>query len=253
MPVAVSGRVSVEALRPTSRVGCSGWQYKHWRGAFYPTGLRQSEWFSYYTSRFDTVEINNSFYRLPERETFAAWRRRAPHGFLYAVKASRFITHMKKLKEPAEPLGLFFARASGLGARLGPILYQLPPQFRVDLGRLRTFLAALPSRRRHVIEFRDPSWYTDEVFEQLTRHRVALCLHDMRGSATGRLSVGPFVYARFHGPAKYHGRYADDTLAEWAGWMNDRRRGGTTVYAYFNNDVGGQAPRDAARLRAMLG
>jgi uncharacterized protein YecE (DUF72 family) len=235
-----------------ARIGCSGWQYKHWRGNFYPDGLPQRAWFAHYASRFDTVEINNTFYRLPERPTFAAWKRQAPRGFLYAVKASRFLTHMKKLKDPEEPLTRFFSRASALGPALGPVLYQLPPHWTADVPRLATFLGRLPPRRRHAIEFRDPSWYRDEVFALLARHRVALCLHDMAGSATGRLPIGPFVYIRFHGPQKYGGRYGDDVLGDWSRWIGGRLREGLPVFAYFNNDIGGHAPRDAERLRRML-
>src|SRR4051812_9160115 len=149
------------------RIGCSGWQYRHWRGDFYPADLTQKHWLDYYTKHFDTVEINNTFYRLPEAEAFASWRARVPKQFVYAVKASRFLTHMKKLKDPVEPLDRLFSRARLLGSRLGPVLYQLPPHWTVDVERLSTFVGSLPSRRRHAIEFRDPSWYTDEVFALL--------------------------------------------------------------------------------------
>lgn len=237
---------------PDVRIGCSGWQYKHWRGNFYPANLPVSRWLTYYAEHFDTVEINNSFYRLPEAETFAAWRSRVPPGFIYAVKASRFITHMKKLKDPDDPLRLFFSRARHLGRALGPVLYQLPPRWPLNLDRLNRFLAALPKHRRHVIEFRDPSWHVGAVFDTLRRHGVALCLHDMEGSATGRQLVGPFVYARFHGPAKYRGTYPDDQLADWAEWCAARIAEGIPVYAYFNNDIGGHAPRDAIRLRELI-
>src|SRR5438270_303902 len=204
---------------PAVRIGCSGWQYKHWRGDFYPADLAVAQWFDFYAAHFDTVEINNSFYRLPEATVFEAWRRRAPPGFLYAVKASRFLTHMKKLKDPAEPLERFFSRARELGTRLGPVLYQLPPHWPVNIERLQTFLEMLPRRRRHAMEFREPSWYSDEVFALLERYRVALCLHDMQGSASGRLSVGPFVYVRFHGTTRYGGRYDDEALEGWAEWL----------------------------------
>jgi uncharacterized protein YecE (DUF72 family) len=245
-------RTSDRAAPVHLRIGCSGWQYKHWRGDFYPADLAQSRWLEYYAERFDTVEINNSFYRLPEAATFAAWRSRAPRGFLYAVKASRFLTHMKKLKDPDDPLRLFFSRADNLGAALGPVLYQLPPRWPLNLARLEAFLRALPRRRRHAIEFREPSWYADDVFDLLNRHGVALCLHDMRGSASGRRRVGPFVYARFHGTERYSGSYSDEHLDEWAAWMAERVRESTDVFAYFNNDVGRHAPRDAARLRAAV-
>jgi len=237
---------------PSIRIGCSGWQYGHWRGLFYPAALPQNRWFDYYADQFDTVEVNNTFYRLPEASTFAAWGRQAPRGFLYAVKASRYLTHMKKLKDPDEPLERFFARASRLQRAFGPVLYQLPPRWEVNLDRLDLFLEALPPRRRHAIEFREPSWYSDAVFARLERHKVALCLHDMHGSASARVAVGPFVYVRFHGPQKYSGRYSDEALDDWAAWLAARSRAGSPIYAYFNNDSGGHAPRDAARLRDAI-
>ena len=254
------------ATKPSTavRIGCSGWQYKHWRGDFYPVELGQSRWFEFYATRFDTVEINNSFYRLPESETFARWGKQAPRQFLYALKASRYLTHMKKLKEPADPLDRFFSNARQLGTHLGPVLYQLPPRWPLDFERLEQFLLAVAAqtrrlrrsgfrpRVRHAIEFREPSWYDERVFALLRAHHVALCLHDMRGSASAKLVVGPFVYVRFHGWTKYSGRYADRTLDEWADWLAERVSAGMDVYAYFNNDVGGHAPRDAVRLRERL-
>ena len=235
------------------RVGCSGWQYKHWRGNFYPADLALKSWFEHYASVFDTVEINNSFYRLPEASTFGAWSARAPRGFLFAVKASRFLTHMKKLKEPEDPLDRFFSRARSLGRHLGPVLYQLPPGWKLDLGRLEYFLMSLPRDVAQVIEFRDTTWYAPEVYALLERHRVSLCLHDMPGSATGRLRVGPCVYVRFHGASgRYNGSYPDDRLADWAQWLEEQARTGIDVYAYFNNDVGGHAPRNALVLRRHM-
>ncbi len=242
-------------MAPASfRVGCSGWQYRHWRGNFYPADLPQARWFPYYATQFDTVEINNSFYRLPERETFAKWRAAAPRGFLFAVKASRYLTHMKKLKDAAEPLERFFGNARGLGPRLGPVLYQLPPHRARDEARLDRFLALLPRDVPQAVEFRDPSWYAEQTFETLERHRVAMCLHDMAGSASPRITVGPFVYVRFHGNgSRYGGAYPDSALDDWSVWLSDQRLRGLPVYAYFNNDVGGHAPVDAARLRRRLG
>ena len=234
-------------------VGCSGWQYPHWRNDFYPADLPASRWLEHYTRHFNTIEINNTFYRLPERATFAAWKRRVPRGFICAVKASRFLTQMKKLNDPDEPLARLFSRASALGRALGPVLYQLPPKWPLNLDRLRVFVSALPKHRRHAIEFREPGWYNDEVFDLLATHGVALCVHDMAGSASGKTSVGPFVYARFHGTSKYSGSYPQATLESWADWMSERAQSGAQIYAYFNNDTGGQAPKDAARLREALG
>ena len=235
------------------RVGCSGWQYKHWRGDFYPLDVPVASWFDYYAARFDTVEINNSFYRLPEAATVARWAGRAPKRFLFAVKASRFLTHMKKLKEPEEPLTRLFERMQPLGRHLGPVLYQLPPGWKLDRQRLEHFLQVLPSGVRHVIEFREPTWYGDDVSGLLERYGVARCLHDMKGSATGQERVGPFVYVRFHGASgTYSGGYPTDRLERWATWLDEQRRAGREIYAYFNNDVGGHAPRDAVTLRRLL-
>lgn len=235
------------------RVGCSGWQYKHWRSDFYPAGLPQSHWFAHYAEYFDTVEINNSFYRLPPPDTFANWREQAPARFLYSVKASRFLTHMKKLKDPEEPLRRFFASAGALKNRLGPVLFQLPPGWKLDLDRFQHFLGALPGRRQYAVEFRDTSWYDERIYALLRKHKVALCLHDMQGSASGKLVVGPFVYVRFHhGTMKYGGRYPDSRLDEWADWLAQQAASGLAVFAYFNNDTGGHAPRDAIRLRDRL-
>ena len=240
---------------PTARIGCSGWQYRHWRGDFYPHELPLRRWLEFYAGRFDTVEINNTFYRLPEAAAFKEWRRRAPRGFQYAVKASRFLTHMKKLKDPEAPLHRFLSRAKSLGPTFGPVLFQLPPHWPVNLERLGIFLDALPLGRRYTIEFRDPSWYADEVLALLIAHRVALCLHDMPGSASSRLATSSFVYVRFHGSHgshKYAGTYSDDVLEGWADWLAAKLNAGVEVYAYFNNDVGGHAPRDAVRLREMI-
>jgi uncharacterized protein YecE (DUF72 family) len=244
-----AARAGGTIARGDLRIGCSGWQYRHWRGDFYPASLRTRDWFARYAGTFDTVEINNSFYRLPEPAVFMRWRAAAPRGFLYAVKASRYLTHMKKLNDPDAPLARFFDRARRLGPTLGPVLYQLPPNFPANVDRLAAFLAALPVEHRHAIEFRDPGWYSDRVFELLRRHGVALCLHDMPGSATPRSRVGPFIYVRFHGIAKYSGRYDDARLDDWAAWLAAQAQTGVDAFAYFNNDVGGHAPRDAVRLR----
>jgi uncharacterized protein YecE (DUF72 family) len=235
------------------RVGCSGWQYRHWAGDFYPGELATSRWFAHYALTFDTVEINNSFYRLPPPATFVKWREQSPKHFLYAVKASRFLTHMKKLKDPEDPLFRFFENATQLGPHLGPVLYQLPPNFPINLERFEIFLRALPRGYRHTVEFRDTSWYDDRVYALLEKHKVALCLHDMQGSATERIVVGPFIYVRFHhGTRKYGGRYSDERLDSWGGWLADRAAQGLEVFAYFNNDTGGHAPRDAVRLRERI-
>ena len=235
------------------RVGCSGWQYAHWRGDFYPSGLPAARWLERYAETFDTVEVNNTFYRLPEAKVFAGWARRTPADFLFAVKASRYLTHMLRLTKPRAPLRLFLGRARRLGERLGPVLYQLPPRWRRNLDRLTGFLDALPAGFRHAVEFRDPSWYVPEVYRALESRGVALCLHDHPGSASPREAVGPFVYVRFHGAGeRYGGRYPWRKLASAAARLAAERRAGRDVFAYFNNDRGGHAPRDAVRLRRLI-
>ncbi len=235
------------------RIGCSGWQYRHWRGDFYPKHLSQDRWLEFYAERFDTVELNNSFYRLPEADVFAAWARRSPAGFLFAVKASRYLTHLRRLREPREPLHRFWSRAQRLGDHLGPVLYQLPPRWNRNAERLATFAEAVPSDRRQAIEIRDPSWYHPATYDLMARGNLALCLHDMRGSQSPKQPIGPFAYVRFHGSgAKYGGSYSGQALAGWAdrlaAWVSE----GMACYAYFNNDVGGHAFRDAIRLREMV-
>ena len=238
---------------PQLRVGCSGWNYTSWKGPFYPADLPSSEWLDYYTRRFDTVEVNNTFYRLPEESTFTAWRGETPAGFLMAIKASRFLTHMKRLRDPDEPLDRLFSRVAALGPRLGPVLYQLPGNFPSDHKRLEAFLDALPvrltprgPRLQHVIEFRHPSWYTRDTFEMLEDHGVALCLHDMVGSAISEERVGPLCYVRFHGASgRYRGSYDNATLSRWARRLAARWRAGADTYIYFNNDTNAMAPRNA--------
>jgi uncharacterized protein YecE (DUF72 family) len=246
------------AAMPNPRIGCSGWNYKSWRGPFYPRALAASSWLAFYAERFDTVEVNNTFYRLPERSTFAAWRAGAPKDFLFAVKASRFLTHMKKLREPDEPVARLFSSAEGLGRKLGPVLYQLPANLGIDLERLDTFLRALPrsssgKRIRHVMEFRNPSWYVADTFQLLRSRGVALCLHDKLGSTIADPFVGPFVYVRFHGTSgTYSGSYEQPALDAWAHRLAEQLRDGREVFAYFNNDPNAVAVENALRLRATL-
>jgi uncharacterized protein YecE (DUF72 family) len=251
---------------PRAHIGCSGWRYASWRGSFYPDTLPPSQWLGHYAAHFATVEINNTFYRLPEAATFAAWRMATPDGFTIAVKASGYLTHRKRLRAPAEPLARLFGRASALGPRLGPILYQLPATLRYDAVRLRRFLAGLASQSarlfarqpesslpvaplRHVIEFRDASWYRTDVFEELQAAGAAVCLHDMPGSAIFDAPDAPFVYVRFHGTeGTYSGSYSDKVLRKWARRLRSALGTGHDVYAYFNNDLGGTAVENARTL-----
>ena len=237
----------------TVRVGTSGWVYNHWREVFYPRELRQADWFGYYAREFDTVEINYSFYRLPSAATFDRWREQAPPGFLYAVKASRFLTHLKKLKEPEEPLQRFFERASRLGTTLGPVLYQLPPRWHVNLARFEHFLAVLPQGYAHVVEFRDASWLIEDVFQLMERYGVAHCIHDMRPLRVPLRITAPPVYIRFHGDPAHGGDYQLATLEACARRIDDWRGQRLDVFVYFNNDIHGYALEDAKTLRRLLG
>lgn len=237
------------------RIGTSGWIYRHWRGVFYPEKLPVSRWFGYYSEHFDTVEINNSFYRLPSAEVFQAWRRQAPEGFLYAVKATRFLTHRKKLKDPEQPLQNFLVPARHLGPRLGPLLFQLPPRWHCDLERLRRFVALLPRDLTHVFEFRDPSWYNPGVKTLLEEEGMGFCIHDMRESASPVWVTGPVAYVRFHGPTavRYAGKYTPAQLQSWAERIEAFRTAGHDVYVYFNNDDAAHAVVNAGQLQELLG
>ena len=233
-------------------IGCSGWVYKHWRGIFYPEGLPQRLWFDHYTQDFDTVEINNSFYRLPSSETFEKWRDQAPSGFCYALKANRFLTQAKKLKECEEPLERMMSAARCLGDRLGPMLYQLPPTLRINLDRLRDFLEIMPADVTNVFEFREKSWYVPETYDLLDRYGASFCVHDMPGLGSERVAVGRIAYVRFHGgEGKYWGRYPDERLLGWTDWIVEQAGQGRSVWCYFNNDIHGHAIEDARTLKAM--
>lgn len=239
--------------RARIRIGCSGWNYRHWRGAFYPDDLPVKRWFEHYAATFDTVEINASFYRLPKAETFAKWRDQAPTGFCYAVKANRYLTQAKKLKDCEEPLERMLGAMRHLGDRLGPILYQLPPRFRINLERLESFLDLLPRNLTHVFEFRDKSWLVPEMIALLDSHKVSFCVHDMPGSATPRWASGKVAYVRFHGATgKYVGRYKERALSDWADWMKEQAKEKRSVWAYFNNDIHAHAIDDALAMRALV-
>ena len=237
------------------RIGTSGWHYKHWQGQFYPAKLAPKEMFHFYSLHFDTVELNNTFYRLTRPETFESWHDNSPVNFLYAVKASRFITHMKKLKDPESSTAKFFDGAERLGMKLGPIHFQLPPRWRVDIARMRNFLAELSKEHRYVIEIRDESWLVKEVYDVLRKFNVAFCIHDLAGMQTPLEITADFTYIRFHGPgaAKYRGSYSDSQLQEWADRLSEWRGSNVDSYVYFNNDIGGYAITNAQTLKQLLG
>jgi uncharacterized protein YecE (DUF72 family) len=240
-------------MRPV-RIGCSGWNYRDWRETFYPAGLPASRWLEHYAGRFDTVEVNTTFYRLPRREAVARWVTQTPPEFLFTVKASRYLTHIKRLTAMEQGVQRFYERIEPLvaAARLGPVLWQLPANFRRDDERLLGALKHLPPGR-HTFEFRDPSWFVPEVMELLRAHGVALTIghHPERPFQSLELTAD-WTFVRFHHGARGRGgNYSDSELREWAqriaGW---RRR--HEVFAYFNNDWKAYAPRNAERLRSLL-
>ena len=210
--------------------------------------------FPFYARHFDTVEINNTFYRLPTAQTFDTWRESAPRGFCFAVKASRFITHMKKLKDPERSSEKFFLLAERLREKLGPLLFQLPPHWKLNSERLREFLESLPEEHQYVFEFREASWLAPEVFELLRRHKAALCIHDFADMKVPYELTARFTYIRFHGPtsARYAGWYSTRELKGWARRIESWRGRVSEVYAYFNNDPEGAAVKNALELKEML-
>ncbi|HEX9626977.1 MAG TPA: DUF72 domain-containing protein [Acidiferrobacterales bacterium] len=234
------------------RIGTSGWHYPHWRGPFYPRDLAADAWLEYYARRFDSVEINNSFYQLPSRRTLRAWCAAVPAGFRFAIKASRYITHMKKLTAPRGSLRRFLAALDALGDKRGPALFQLPPRWRCDPGRLERFLAALPDGLECAFEFRDPSWHNDEVYGLLRDRGAAFCIYDLAGFTAPRVTTAPFGYVRLHGPARaYRDRYGPARLRRWAQQLKAlpaMRR----AYVYFDNDAAAGAVADALALKRLL-
>ena len=236
------------------RIGCSGWTYKDWTGPFYPPGTRDRERLEYYATRFDTAEINASFYRLPSEAAVEGWARRAPAGFLFAWKVSRFITHNKKLNDCRDSVELVFGRMAPLQAKLGPALVQLPPMLHRDDERLARFLDLAPKGRRCTVEFRHPSWYAPAVFAILADHDAALCISDHHSAPSPWEITASWVYVRGHGPGgRYRGRYPPAELADWAARLRGWRREGRDVFTYFDNDIKSAAPFDAEALMALAG
>lgn len=235
-------------------VGTSGYVYRHWRkGVFYPEGLKVREELAYYASRFPTVELNNPFYRLPTGEMFARWRATTPDGFEFAVKASRYITHIKRLRDTADEIELFMSRARELGPKLGPVLFQLPPNQQLDIARLREFLPRLSAGQRWVLEFRHPSWHTPEVYRALAEHEVALCIPVGGGLHPDRVTTAGFSYIRMHRGEEPGGGFTAEELKLWATQLRALSSVGKDAYIYFNNDWEGYAIRDAMTLQKLLG
>ncbi|KAF2508099.1 DUF72 domain-containing protein [Flavobacterium foetidum] len=234
-------------------IGTSGWSYKHWRNTFYPEKLKVKDQFSYYVSKFNTVEINNTFYGLPSDETFLKWKNSVPEDFVYAIKANRFITHIKKLHDPRESLELFLEKLAILDQKLGVILVQLPPTLHINIDLLEDFLQALPQNQRFVFEFRHASWYSDPIYVLLKNYNAAFCIYELAGHTSPIKITADFIYLRLHGPSssKYQGSYSDQILTDWAEqcieWLKTK-----DVFVYFDNDEKAYAAFNALRLEEFI-
>lgn len=235
-------------------IGTSGWAYDHWKGRFFPERIGSDAMLAEYARHFDCVELNSTFYRMPSADTLRRWADTVPGSFRFAVKASRYITHIKKLKDSPDTLATFLERVRGLGDRLGPILFQLPPRFRFNRQRLETLLEVFPDDLACAFEFRDESWFADAALALLDQHGAALCHYDLGGRrAPTTAFTGRFGYLRLHGPEQaYEGRYSDAALDEWARTLHAWTAEGHDVWCFFDNDAEAHAPSDALRLRERL-
>lgn len=236
-----------------THIGTSGWHYKDWSGPFYPGGLAEKDFLEYYAQRFHTVEINHSFYQLPKKETLKTWKDMVPSDFIFAVKASRYITHMKKLKDAEKSVIPLLKRVEVLGDRLGPILFQLPPRWRFNLERFYDFLEFLPADFRYAFEFRDTGWQDPRAYEAMKMMGVAFCIYDLNGYLSPKEITADFVYIRLHGPdGAYRGQYDASTLSGWAGAFSAWMRQGMEIFCYFDNDEAGYAAMNALQLQGMM-
>jgi uncharacterized protein YecE (DUF72 family) len=233
-------------------IGTSGWNYKHWVGTFYPENLRQREHLKFYTDHFDTVELNNSFYRMPSKEKLSAWYDATPDKFLFSVKGSRYITHMKKLKDVKYGVNWLTDNVSVLGKKLGPILFQLPPGWNLNVERLEEFLELLPKDMRFAIEFRNETWYDQRVYSLLKKFKCAFCIYELDGHRSPMQVTANFVYVRLHGPGgKYQGSYSRKVLQQWVASIHGWTEEGKDVYVYFDNDQEGYAAANAESLKKL--
>ena len=239
---------------PELRIGTSGWHYASWWGPFFPSEVKKKDALRFYASRFTTTELNAPFYRTPTLEAVQGWLDQTPDDFRFAWKASKFITHWKRLSERCHnSLELMESRLAGLRHKVGPILFQLPPRMTADRERLAAFLGMLSPRRRYTFEFRHPSWYEPAILDLLREHDVALCLSDHADAPAPWEVTASFVYIRGHGPSgRYHGSYGDEILQAWARDIARWRNEGRGVYCYFDNDIKSAAPADAERLIGLV-
>ena len=241
-------------INPGVNIGCSGFSYDHWRGVFYPEGLPKSRWLNYYTEKFHTVELNVTFYRLPKESTFEKWRGETPADFRISVKGSRYITHVKRLKDPKDPLKRFFDNIRPLKEKMAVVLWQLPPSFKADIERLEIFLKAVkPYRAKNTFEFREESWVkSDEVKEMLAANGASFCMADWPAFINDLPQDTGLVYIRRHGHGTYGASYSADELKEDARRIKGYAKKGKEVFIYFNNDIEGFAPKNALELASVI-
>ncbi len=233
------------------RIGTSGWNYRHWRGIFYPEDVPQSKWLEYYAEHFDTVELNATFYRLPAPSTFKRWYDRTPKGFLWSIKASKFITHTRRLKDCQEPLGRLYGAVEPLQEKLGVILFQLPPSLQFDPSLAEGFFSLLKRGFRYALEVRHKSWIQEEALQLIRSHNIAFCISDTAGRYPYHEAItAEFLYIRLHGSKKlYASCYTEEEIAQWAKKL---RRWNTPGFIYFDNDFQGHAPKNALQLLEAL-
>lgn len=235
-------------------IGTSGWNYKGWKDLFYPRDVKQADLLRKYAESFASVELNTSFYHLPKRASVESWAEQSPDNFLFSCKASRYLTHMKKLKDPQEGLERLWEVFVPLGRKLGPVLFQLPPGWRTNTERLAEFIDYLPARYQYTFEFRDQSWLCQEVYDLLGENNINLCFYDFKQYRSPEVVTADFIYIRLHGPMEtpYWGSYSDADLNSYARKIKHWSTAGKDVYCYFDNDQEANAPRDALRLISNL-
>ncbi len=234
-------------------IGTSGWSYQHWKGNFYPENLKENDFLNYYSKQFHTVEVNNTFYHLPEEKTIKNWTDCVPDNFIFSVKASRYITHLKKLKDAKEPVNNFLKLIETFGNKTGPILFQFPPHFSFNAERLGEFINILPKNQRYTFEFRDPNWFNDLTYEFLKDNNIAFCIYYMGETESPTQITSDFVYIRFHGAENLGaGGYSDEKLKEFAKNIKNYYDQGKEIFCYFNNDEAGYAVKNALKLKELI-
>ncbi|MBD3427091.1 MAG: DUF72 domain-containing protein [Candidatus Omnitrophica bacterium] len=234
-------------------IGTSGWHYDHWKDVFYPEGLSSGDMLDFYSGKFRTAEINNSFYKLPSKKTFKGWKKQVPEEFIFSVKASRYITHMKKLKCGKRPVNRLIRSVNELGGKLGPVLFQLPPVWGKNCQRLEQFLSILPRGMRYTFEFRNSDWFSEDVYSVLREKNAAFCIYELDKKISPKKVTADFVYVRLHGPdGPYKGKYSKRSLSGWAGAFSTWLNKGLDVYCYFDNDQKGYAAFNALELKKMM-